>query len=445
MAAWRWGSAALLAVAAAGCEPTVEDTIGHLGDADAREVARQELLLAKDRAVAPLLAALADPQQRAARPEVVEVLASLMTRVEAPAIAAALIDHLQTDPDPEVRARIANRMGLFRHDGAAAALVRALQDTVAQVRYQSLLALGRLGDRLDEAQLHAVRERARTLVTDADGRVRQEAMIHLAAGVSQFIARARQATLEGQLAEAESLYAQAAVYAPHSQRANYRLGRHYLESGRTERGLALLRQHGMLLDVPRLPRAPLVDGRLDDAVWQQAAAADSFFQFSQTHDAALPSEVHTRVRIGYTADGLYLGYDCRDLHPDSLVVGRHPGQVWFDDDVELYADPDFDHRTYCQVGINSVGAVGSSCFDGGLQSPVSWNADGAAAVSVGDSSWSVEYRLPLGTARFPAPRPGAIWGFNLVRVYRGSEYAQWVRTYGTDAHQPDDFGLLLFR
>ena len=57
----------------------------------------------------------------------------------------------------------------------------------------------------------------------------------------------------------------------------------------------------------------------------------------------------------------------------------------------------------------------------------------------------MEYRLPLGSEDVPMPRPGDIWGFNLVRVFRGSEYAQWTRTYGRNAHQPDQFGLLLFK
>jgi len=47
---------------------------------------------------------------------------------------------------------------------------------------------------------------------------------------------------------------------------------------------------------------------------------------------------------------------------DSLVVGTRE-QVWWDDDVELYFDPDFDHRTYCQIGMNSIGTVSSGGMD----------------------------------------------------------------------------------
>ena len=53
--------------------------------------------------------------------------------------------------------------------------------------------------------------------------------------------------------------------------------------------------------------------------------------------------------------------------------------------------------------------------------------------------------MEFGQPQLPRPKPGTVWGFNFVRTFRGREYTQWVRTFGLDAHNPDDFGLLLFR
>ena len=44
----------------------------------------------------------------------------------------------------------------------------------------------------------------------------------------------------------------------------------------------------------------------------------------------------------------------------------------------------------------------------------------------------------------PKPEPGTIWGFNLVRNYRGEQFNQWVRTYGSGP-LPDQFGMLVFK
>ena len=73
-----------------------------------------------------------------------------------------------------------------------------------------------------------------------------------------------------------------------------------------------------------------------------------------------------------------------------------------------------------------------------------WDAAASAAAFVGPDHWSVEYRLSLGQQDVPRPRPGDLWGLNFVRVFRGTEYSQWVRTYVNGGHSPDDFGVLRF-
>ncbi len=104
----------LQAMALKACGPNLDDLVERLEDPEERESARQELLLATDRAVAPLLAALEDPSRGAARPHLVGVLLSLMTRVEDGRILPRLEHHLLTDGDPEVRARIAGGLGLHK-------------------------------------------------------------------------------------------------------------------------------------------------------------------------------------------------------------------------------------------------------------------------------------------------------------------------------------------
>ena len=437
----------VIAFFCAACGPSVEDLIDDLGAGGEQSVeARQHLLLAKEQAVGPLLKALEDQHHREARPELVEVLASLMMRVENDQVGAALLEHLRHDPDPRVKARIARRLGLQKYTGAIEALIDVLGDADGEVRYQALVALSLLESKLIEAQKEAVRLKARELNEDKHEGVRMEATINVENYVNQWIGEARQLEVQAEIARAESLYSKALAYSPHSKQGNYRMGRFYLDNGEREKGLDLLRRHGMLLEVPPLAEPPTIDGRIDEALWRTAARADSFYQFANNHYAALPSEVETEVYIGYIDEALYIGFLALDENPDSLVVGRRPNMVWWDDDVEFYCDADFDHSTYCQIGFNSAGLVNDKWFNGGLRNEVEgWDAYGEAAVHVGADFWSVEYRLPVATDDFPRPRPGAIWGFNFVRVFRGSEYSQWVRTYGGNAHQPDDFGLLVFR
>jgi hypothetical protein len=129
-------------------------------------------------------------------------------------------------------------------------------------------------------------------------------------------------------------------------------------------------------------------------------------------------------------------------------VGRSrnfDAELWHEDIVELFIDPGFTHRNYLHVGINHLGTVHDAWLTGGLSGRgVEWNADARAVAMVGRDFWSLEYRLDFGDVEVPQAKSGAEWGFNFVRVFRGAEYSQWVRTYD-GGHRPDDFGLLIFR
>jgi len=454
MVARRGGGPAALAGAVflglleVACGPSLEDSVEKLGGSpEEREAGRQELLLAKDRAVGPLLAALEEEDNGLARPELVEVLVGLMTRVDDERIKPSLLRHLHTDPNPQVRARIARRLGMYNPQKHIKPLLEALADEEGAVCYEALLALGKVEDRLTEAQRETLRAHARRLAGSPHRGARLEAQIRVEDIVNEWIEEARQLALQARLTEAESLFVQAVEYSPTSKRGNYRLARFYFDNGQREKGLQRLGGHGMLLEVPLLTRLPHLDGRLDEGAWQEAARADSFYQYSGEHFAAVPSEVRTAMFLGYTEEALYVGFIGYDDHPDSLVAKtrRRDGELWYEDAVELFINPLFDHRHYAHVGINTLGVVADAWFPAAFDSrSVAWNADSEAAVHVGEDFWSLEYRLAFGQEELPPPGPGTMWGFNLVRVFRGAEYSQWVRTY-SGGHSPDDFGLLIFR
>ena len=441
----------LQALALTACGPSLDDLVEGLEDPEERESARQELLLATDRAVPPLLAALEDPSRAEARPHLVDVLLSLMTRVEDGRILPRLEHHLLTDGDSQVRARIARGLGVQERVEAAGALVQALEkEGEAAVRQELLAALNRL-DELEEDLGKRAHAMALRLAGSSHTGTRMEARIRLADTVDKLLEEARKAELEADLPLALDLYRQAVAAFPGSRRANHRLARHLFDNGRVDEGLERLRRHGMLLDVPRLPSAPRIDGRLDEPLWAAAARADSFYQFSNQHNAAMASDLRTQLLAGYTSEALFIGFRGFDAHPDSIVAGdhAHDGELWWDDMVELFIDADLDRMNYVHSGVNARGVVSDRYLQKSdrriTDEERAWEADGEAAAHVGDDSWSLEYRLDFGQPQLPRPKPGVVWGFNFSRTFRGREYAQWVRTFGISAHNPDDFGALLFR
>ena len=132
----------LIAVALWSCTPSPDHLIVKLGaGGEEAQLAKQELLLAREEAVPALLTALDNPEFTAVRPELAEVLVALTTRVDDDRIDSTLKRHMVNDPDPETRARIAHEIGIHKRRDFADAFVNAIDDSVGEVRGEALTAL----------------------------------------------------------------------------------------------------------------------------------------------------------------------------------------------------------------------------------------------------------------------------------------------------------------
>ena len=65
------------------------------------------------------------------------------------------------------------------------------------------------------------------------------------------------------------------------------------------------------------PQAPKIDGRLDDAIWQQSSVSSDFLQLDPI-EGEVASE-KTTVQIAYDEEGLYVGIRCYDRDPQAIV------------------------------------------------------------------------------------------------------------------------------
>ncbi|MDP6984695.1 MAG: hypothetical protein VX528_01260 [Candidatus Latescibacterota bacterium] len=88
------------------------------------------------------------------------------------------------------------------------------------MRLEAIIAVDSFSGRLGPEQEAVVDSLARLLLHDDDIAVRNEAMIRVASQVDEVLTKARQATFESRLSEAESIYADALAIDPTSQRAH---------------------------------------------------------------------------------------------------------------------------------------------------------------------------------------------------------------------------------
>ncbi len=177
----------------------------------------------------------------------------------------------------------------------------------------------------------------------------------------------------------------------------------------------------------RTPRAPTIDGRLDETSWQLARWTKSFVDIQ---DARRTAPLETRVKLLWDDGHLYVGAELQETDLWGTLSARDT-VLYTENDFEIFIDPDGDTHNYYELEINVLGTV----WDLMLNRPYrdqgraisTWDIVGLqSAVHVQgtvnqpgdqDTGWTVELAIPWSAlAEQRAPRPREQWQMNFSRV-----------------------------
>ena len=197
--------------------------------------------------------------------------------------------------------------------------------------------------------------------------------------------------------------------------------------------------------VARTPRAPVVDGRLDDSVWTSAPVIDGFVQH-EPHDGQLATE-RTEVRILFDNEAIYIGAWLHDGDPTGIVRGearrdvdlneldafmivldtyrdRQNAFVFGTSPTGIEYDGQVTKEGEAAFGINTTGATRSQAGSGGGFN-LNWDGNWSVATSTDANGWYAEFRIPFSTLRYG--RGGEqVWGLNFARnIRRKNEQDFW--------------------
>jgi hypothetical protein len=158
-----------------------------------------------------------------------------------------------------------------------------------------------------------------------------------------------------------------------------------------------------------------LDGRLDDAAWQQASPLTGFTQKEPVEGA--PPTDDMDVRFVYDEDSLYVGARMytRVSRAVQAPLGRrdNAGQA---EHIIVSLDTFLDRRTAAAFGVTAAGVRidrfhatdNEDHFDAGFD-PV-WEA----RVAREEEGWTAEMRIPFSQLRF-TPQAQQVWGVNVQR------------------------------
>lgn len=166
----------------------------------------------------------------------------------------------------------------------------------------------------------------------------------------------------------------------------------------------------------RVPAGSIVlDGRLDESVWRDAAPIADFVQ-KQPHEGALPTE-RTEVRIAYDDAALYVGARMFAKDPALIQapVGRRDniGQM---EHLVVSLDTYHDRRTAYSFAIAASGVRGdwyhASDDEGNMD--MSYDPVWDGRIQRDSLGWTAEMRIPFNQLRFNAADVQR-WGINFDR------------------------------
>ncbi|MDW8104841.1 MAG: carbohydrate-binding family 9-like protein [Armatimonadota bacterium] len=223
-------------------------------------------------------------------------------------------------------------------------------------------------------------------------------------------------------------------------------------------------------------RKPIViDGKLDDDAWRDAAWTEDFVDIEG--DVRPRPRFRTRAKMLWDDQYFYVGAEMEEPHVWATLTQRD-AIIFQDNDFEVFIDPDGDNHDYYEIEINALNTVwdlrlAKPYRDGGLAIS-EWDIPGLkTAVHIDgtlndprdtDRGWSVEIAIPWKPlaeyARCPVPpRDGDQWRVNfsrvewLVRVVEGryekvpntpEDNWVWTPQGAIDMHRPERWGYVQF-
>jgi hypothetical protein len=205
----------------------------------------------------------------------------------------------------------------------------------------------------------------------------------------------------------------------------------------------------------RATEQPLIDGRLDDRVWEVAARIDQFVQRMPREGE--PATEETEVLIAYDSDAMFFGI--RVHYSDIGLVRANRGdrdQLWNDDTVQILFDPFLDQQRAYTFAVNGYGVQGDALVQAGggnrggggggggrgggrgggggggrgsgPPGDTSWDALFDSAAQLNGTGWTAEMSIPFKSLRYPGAADGAVqrWGFQIQRsIQSKNETVVW--------------------
>ncbi len=211
------------------------------------------------------------------------------------------------------------------------------------------------------------------------------------------------------------------------------------------------------ITVPTYTDAPVIDGELDDPIWQQSPVIENLHLFGNGEPDSGRS---TRVMIVAGTDALYFGFECGEPELQKLQATQSGSDRTLDkdDSVTVWLSPKRTYDSFYEFANNpgdgSLDAQGR--YTGFEKNDTAnarreynlrfWDAPWQRATGRSGNGWTAEFAIPYKSIEAERPQQGTVWGLNLSRsaaTVSPPQIQAWSLAGDTISH-PRSYGYLWF-
>ena len=169
------------------------------------------------------------------------------------------------------------------------------------------------------------------------------------------------------------------------------------------------------LEARRIQESPLIDGKLDEAVWNMANTAKDFVMFRPGDGDPEPDSHKTEVKIVYDNQAIYVGAYLYDSEPDKIMRQlSERDNLGTADFFGISISPNNDGQNEFEFFVTAGATQMDAQVSPANGEDFSWSEVWFSEVSFDDKGWYVEMKIPYSALRF-ADGKDMTWGLNIHR------------------------------
>lgn len=171
--------------------------------------------------------------------------------------------------------------------------------------------------------------------------------------------------------------------------------------------------------------APVIDGQLNDPVWQRATVFGDFIQTNPGDN--IPPTHPTEFMMAYDSKNLYMAFKIKQDRDKVRSTVARRDNIFNDDYVILYLDTFNDQRQAYVVGFNPLGIQADGTMTEGRGEDYSVDIVMESKGVLTEDGFNIEIAIPFKSLRYEAGKSKQ-WGIHIFRrvKYNNNELNSWM-------------------